>query len=1456
MMVRIAALIGIILYCSGWISGQHRSTRFERLTIAEGLPQNMVDCMLQDSRGFYWFGTWNGLARFDGYSFENFNDQTGGSSSLDVNFIYALAEDDFGNIWVGTSQGLFVYLYNQRRFIPKILPFENERNRGSFHSIEVGKDGKLYAGSKSGLTLLKVLNEAGDVEMERTVHLSNSSEAFPGEVVNAVLLDSFDNLWAGTDGGLVRLDQDLNVLELHLNQPGLPGTISNNVIVDLYETSSRQLWIGTEVGLNRYDRKTNSFTFTIYLPDDEQGLPHNTVMNIKEGPTGDLLVATLGGFAIMDVKTLRFRTFFHEPNRKKSLSNDFVNSLLVDNKDNIWIGTERGGVNVYSTTQNVIEQYEYEVNNSNSLSHSTINSIFEDDKNIWIGTAGGGLNRYDKRQKKYHHYMTDAGNPGALSSNFVTTIYRTSAGELLVGTWGQGINVLRGEGTSNVFFESINEVNSGLQNNFVSSIQEDVKGNLWVGSLGGLSRRMTGTQTFESVYAQERSWRVTGVGCLLIDQENNLWVGTQTGLYSFPVFDFGSDQLKTFFHQPNEPASISGDYVISLKEDIKGNIWVGTYGHGLNKIVRANGSYQITNYGSEQGISNSIIYCIEEDVNHDLWMSTDFGLIRFDPRLETANTYRKSDGLLNDQYYWSASHASPNGKLYFGGMEGMDAFYPEWIGPTGDDPEVTITDIKILDESVIPGEEYNGELVLEKNASQVSEISLSHKEKAFTIEFSAMDFLDADVITYSYILEGFDAKWNHVTPPRHFASYTNLVPGEYTFKVKAAGSLGDYSNRAREIKIKIWPPIWQTWWFRIVFVLIMVGLIIGYTKYRTYVLKHQKEELEKQVTERTEEINKQKEALSYQAIQLKNSNEALETKQHMIEGQNKKLEDQNKEILAQRDEVIELNEKLNLVSQLKLSFFTNISHEFRTPLTLIIGPLERLLGTRGLKNEVKENLEVMSRNARRLLHLINEIMEFRKIEKGKIELKVSEGSFDDFSKAIFEAFKPLAEIKKIKFDYSTDHQASLVWYDEERIENILYNLLSNAFKYTPGGGSVEMKVASMPMTDSRLKDKSSKKLDRVVSVRIVDSGTGISEENLPLIFKRFYRIESENAFKIGGSGVGLAITEELIKIHHGEIFVSSTPGEGSVFEIQFPCLKGAYKQSEIRSGMTRDLGIYENIEVLKNEILVHDEVNEKDLTRELDKNKDTVLVVEDNADLRKFIALRLMEKYNVVEAGDGEKGLEFAEKYDPDLIVSDVMMPKKDGFELCATIKNNFGTSHIPIILLTAKSSVENQIEGLQIGADDYLPKPFNFEVLEARIHNLVESRKMIKKQFATDTSSHVAKYATTSRDADFLQQAMNIVEEHLSDSDFGSMDLVNGLGISRSMLHKKLIALTNQSATEFINQIRMKKAKVLLKRKELNISEVAYSVGYNDPRYFSRLFNKKFGQSPKQFQETEISLN
>lgn len=916
---KIIILVSILVMTGSSLHAQEKAIRFQHITTEDGLAQNMVDCILQDSQGFMWFGTWNGLSRYDGYKIEIFNSESGNSHSLKNNFIYALREDQFGNILIGTKEGLYLYLYNKNefRFVSDLIE-NSDPLEGTISVISVLENNTFWIGTDKGVVHLQMLDSEGKMEKIQHYPFGNSTTTVKGELIRTIAPTN-KGVWIGTDQGINIIDAKKQSVRQLRHIPSENNSLSFDAVHSIYQDSKDRIWVGTENGLNRYD-DSNGFTRYFHEPSERLSLPHNTITDIVESKDGRIFLATLGGLGEY-LEEDSFRSYKSELKTEHSLNSDFINCLFSDKKGNLWIGTERGGVNIYNTKQNVLEFFEYDRGNENSLSHNTINSIYEDVQNIWIGTAGGGLNKYNKNRKSYKHYLFDANNTSSISSNFITAIHRDLKGRLWLATWGQGLNILVEDSIKgDAFLNNRNsEFFNGITNNFIAAILEDSLGNLWIGTNGGLFKYIVQENQFIRVASE-----INSVGCLAYDSYNNLWIGSPLGLYQLKFHNLRADSDYStvhYKHNPLDETSLSGNYVTTILKDTSGTMWFGTYGQGINRLSFVGAKAKFESYSTEDGIANNIVYGILEDNDKKLWLSTDNGLSLFEPETEKTRNFYKTDGLLNNQYYWSAYYKNASGKLYFGGMSGLNTFYPSWISNRSIQYDVVITDLKVYNESVVPGAEYQGVTILNTNISKAKAINLSYKSKAVAFEFSSLDYNEPELIKYAYYLKGLEEDWNYVNSNRRFANYTNLKPGDYTFYVKTSDLNGEFVAPPTSIAIHIDPPFWETWWFRLAAVLFVTALIIGYNRFRVYSLKEQKLALERQVEERTKKINDQKHELLHRANQLKVTNQQLEKKQLLIKGQNEKLEHQNVHILQQRNKLIELNKKLKLVSQLKLSFF-------------------------------------------------------------------------------------------------------------------------------------------------------------------------------------------------------------------------------------------------------------------------------------------------------------------------------------------------------------------------------------------------------------------------------------------------------------------------------------------------------------------------------------------------------
>ncbi|MDP4184997.1 MAG: two-component regulator propeller domain-containing protein [Bacteroidota bacterium] len=1436
----------LILFVVPYFAHSQYYYKIKYFTTEEGLPQNTVDCIYKDSRGFVWLGTYNGLCRFDGYNFKIYKSSTTGNL-IKGNFVHSVCEDRHGNLWVGTSNGLLYYNFALNRF----LSFDKAKNGLADNEINTVYCDKrvdiVWVATNAGLNKI-IYSPLDDGTMKE---FGVWGKYLDRVKVTAIRNTSSGKIYVGTKIGLYTINHNWNGVD-PLNEINNQLIPDSRNIYSIYEARNKQLWIGSFYGLFCYTPGQKYIRSYFHNSDDNRTLVHSTVNDIVEDPQGNLLIGTLGGLDIYDRVHDSFYRFPEMKINGYNLNNIFINSLCCDSKGNVWIGTDKGGLNYYNIYQKPFGCLIHDPNNpQGGLSANTINAILENGRSLWIGTAGGGLDRYDYYQRSFAHFKSNPHDPNTISSNYVSALCLDRSGNIWIGTWGGGLNLMP-QGAAGKFkrFEHTN-VSQSLVSNFVSSIIEDSRGFLVIGTLDGID--VLNLQSKAILHLNNYlpyNNRITGVGCLLKDRMGNYWAGTTNGLFRLPNMQVYNDRIvvtprEITFFPGIESEGLKGNYITTLFEAHNGTIWMGTYGSGINKCERKkDGSYKFTNYSESEGLCNNVVYCMEEDRRGHLWISTDNGLAQFDPYKQKFKNYYRNDGLLSNQFYWSASFKNKDGKMFFGTVGGLNFFYPESMKDYPFAPKVSLVDFKIFNNSIQIGERRHGRRTLLQDISLSDKIKISYKDNVFSFEFSALNQFLSEKCQYAYKMEGVDKDWVVVPSSRRFASYTNLEGGDYVFKVKASNCDGVWSTAPTELHITIIPPFWERLWFKILFLILIVLSVIKYIQYRTRYLQNQKKKLEKLVHERTAKIEEQNEELQVQAEHLLKANQNLELRQQQIEGQKAELEMKNTKILLQRDELVRLNKKVKRINNLRLRFFTNISHEFRTPLTLILGPIESL--SKALEHDQNsiKSLNIISRNAQRLLHLMNQLMLFRKIEEGKMELKVTSGNLNDFVETVFHSFDDLASQQQISYTISVDPVKEETWFDEEKFEIILYNLLANAFKYTPVGGKISLKLSYKQevLEEGKLKPQ------KVMNLEIADSGIGIRNDDLEHIFDRFYRVSSKENQKIQGTGIGLSLTHELVTALRGKINATSTVGSGTVFRITIPYSKDSFKEDELTAGLTdRQFNLRSQVDQIAREIKSSKE--EESLIENTDqKAKPILLIVDDNYDLRSFLYQNFKNDYRVMVAENGREGYEIAQKYIPDLIISDVMMPVMDGLEFCSRVKKNIYTCHVPVILLTAKTFVDNWIEGLESGADDYIPKPFNLKVLQLKVNNLIESRKKFRAIFSREIKPDLEVAASSTLDKQFLAKLYEILERKYSDPDLNLDQLASEMCVSRSLLYKKVKALTDYSVVDFVNLFRLKKSVELLIKKEKSISEIAILSGFSDPKYYSRIFKKVYGTSPKDY--------
>lgn len=1407
--------------------------KIEYLTIDQGLSQNTVNSILRDADGFMWFATGNGLNRYDGYSIVSF-----WKPDLPSSLVNALAESEGHLLWIGCSSGLTCLDRHTGKFTEIDLSAELGV-RPHIAALTTDKEGRIWVGSlEHGLFLISRDHESGELQI-RNFNMSNSQ--LSGNHVASFLEMNDGRMYIGTNHGICIADKAGRQIHQFAR-----AELSNSLVLCMIESIEGDLWVGTFAGLWVIHQSTGKSELYLHNPNDPGSLSHNSVYDIRQDFRGTIYIGSLGGVDIFQPSTNSFTSLPYKDIDNFSLNSMFVRKILIDTDGNVWIGTEKGGVNHFNLYQKPFNYIVNEPNNPNSLSNNTINSIFSDGDSLWIGTAGGGLNLYNRKTGIFRRYIHQPGNPYSLSADYVTAITKTPDGTIWAGTWGSGLCRMLADGHFRTILPPIDNPETGYVNTFISSLLY-YDGYLYIGTEGGLAIMDVKTETFVHLSRTTNALaRISEIGALLRDSKNNLWLATRTGLFTFPLnvlnlphdADCPVNRISVYKHIPlDEANSLPGNYITSVMEDREGRMWIGTYGDGLVKGEQNNtGDLVFRRYTTRDGLSNNVIYTILQDHDDNIWVSTDYGLSRINPDNDKIESFFTNDGLLSNQFYWSASYISESGELFFGSINGLSHFYPSNFPIYPIEPKASLTSLRVFNAEISQGVKRFGKVILEKPLYKTDEISLSYKDNAFSIEFSALDYFQPQKTRYAYRLEGVDKDWVEVSSDKRIATYTNLKGGSYTFRVRASRSDGTWGQNDTILILTIRPPFWQTGWFLTLLVLCLLAITYIYSRYHSKRLLLENERLERMVNIRTQKIKEQNEYMQHQAEILKEANENLKIKSKLIEGQKRELEAKNKEIMEQRDRLITLNKEIENINQNRMRFYTNITHEFRTPLTLIISPIDRLIREFHFPGQAFDMLNSIQRNARRLSLLIDQLLMFRNIETGNLKIRITNKDLKEFITEIFSAFDTIARQRRIDYTLEIHLPGGPYWYDYDKMEDIVYNLLSNAFKYTPEGGSIRLTIKEAP---SRKGSRPS------VSISVADSGVGISDDQMERIFERFYR--SANGTFAKGSGIGLSLTRELVEAMNGTIMVQNNSGKGSRFIVTLP-----FKKEDFEGAEVNEIPVHDFTEMSNKVQVVIDNLSDDDATFEHStlsiSETPVVLVVEDNKELALFIANSLSSQYTMLLAENGKAGYEMAKKHSPDLIISDVMMPELDGIEMCRLLKNNLYTSHIPIILLSAKAQVENQLEGLQSGADDYVPKPFNLELLKAKVSNTIEARLRLRAMFTSQKELPRNLGNGQSLDDKFLSKLYEVLEASYTNPDFSVELFADAMFVSRSLLYKKLKALLDLSPNDFITVYRLKKSLPLLMSGEMSINEVAYTIGFNDPKYFSRVFKKFYKKTPSEY--------
>lgn len=1324
---------------------------FRNLDMKEGLSQGTVFAVAQDEIGHMWFGTRDGLNKYDGYQFTVYRHVPQQSTSLVGNDIRVLYFDTLiQTLWIGTLQGL-------SRYDATVDTFQNYTesqglSSSSVRCVQRDSKGRLWVGTADGLNLLQ-----DDRQQFQSISLDFPNN-IDGEII-AMTEDSEGNLLIGVDNGLYQLLEHgagrYSVLPLVTKEK---FALSDYRVQALLEGDPGQLWMGTRSGgVYLWDRHSNQ----IKVFKEEEGGKHplssNGVRVLTKQSNGTIWVGTFVGLVKYNPKTGDYQHFFADDEDLAYLRSRSIRSIFFDQRGGMWIGTYHGGASYYDPALSRFQHFE-PLANGNSISHNVVSSFLEDENdNFWIGTEGGGLNYFNRSSGDFTTYRFRSGEDNSLSGNNVKTIIADKLG-LWIGTFRQGLNYLDLNAKTFRHFKHDPEAPNSLSNNNVYSLLKEGD-RLWIVTYGGgLNVMDFATEQFESYQADPSdSTAISSNNGRVIfkDSRDQLWVGTENGVNLIQRTSAQDTILQFQCFIPNKK-------VYALYEDEKQTLWIGTFSNGLFALNLQD--FSLKQYTELDGLPGRAIFGIEQDETGKLWLSTNNGLSKFDRENLVFTNYNYSNGLQNLQFNYNAHYRARSGELLFGGNNGFTLFEPAEIISDSFTPPLIFTDLRVYNQKVDVGDKSG---LLPKALNEVNELTFKYNEAIFSIGIAALDYFNPSNIQYTYKLDGLDNDWNHKVGKTE-ASYTIQRPGTYTLRVKASNSYGIWSEGERKMKITVLPPPWLSTTAFVIYSLILLLIFYGIWYFTR--LRHRLH-LEKLAKEKEKELN-----------------------------------------------------------EVKLRFYTDITHEFRTPLTLILGPINELMEKHS-GNGTSSQLFSVKRNAERLLKLVNQILSFRKLESGHEHVQAQQADMVPFLQEIYSSFEETAKLRKITYAFHTSAPEVIAWFDPEKLEKVIFNLLSNAFKFTPDKGAIKLEID---------KEESS------LQIRVSDSGNGIKKELHEQIFKRYYEKVAIPFSKWKGSGLGLALSKQMIALHHGKLWVESEVGQGATFFVKIPLGKEHFRAEELVDGkLVSPLpSPSRKLELPK----VMDEQPSLTPITQAGAKAPAILLVEDNVEILQYLEGIFEGTYRIITAADGQEGLRKAAKENPDLIISDIMMPNMDGTTLCSKIKSDIKTSHIPVILLTARAAQPFKNEGLETGADDYITKPFNPNELRLRVRNIIRTRQIIREKFVRVMNFEPKEVTVTSADEQFLRNALDIAEKHIDNSKFTAEQFAYELAVSRPLLFTKMKALTDQTPNNFMKTLRMKRAAQLLEQRKLNVSEVAYKVGFRDTRYFSKCFQKQFNKTPSEY--------
>ncbi|MDT0688767.1 two-component regulator propeller domain-containing protein [Salegentibacter sp. F188] len=1319
------------------------------------LSSSLVNDVHQDSKGFIWIATEDGLNRYDGSKFTIFKQNHEDSKSLLNNYVKEVFEDSKNRLYFGFFNGLQIYDHATEDFkeIPLLLENNDPFNAHVLCMLE-RKNGDVLVGT-SGEGIFEI-NYSGSAPAAH-----NLPNLISSPFILKLFEDNEENLWIITqDQGIFKIDSRNRVRQYLFNEK------YQNNISTIIQDADQNIMVGSFIhGLLKYDKASDNF---VPISSTE----NISITSLHLSKEDKILIGTDGE---------GLKTFFPSQQEMNETNINFpnynfskakVHSIIEDKVGNLWLGLYHKGVMLIPARKNNFNYIGYQSIKNNIIGSSTVMSVFKDeDETLWVGTDGDGLYGISPRMKKKYHYLNDTKDSGNAST--IMCIFEDSKNNLWIGTYLNGLAKLDKEKNQFDFVEGLRDEKK-YHVNRVFSLTEDNDDRLWIGTMGSglFSLNLTSNEVKNHNVinngGQKNALHNEWINCLLFSESEKLYIGTFDGLSIL--------NLKTYSYVTEQGINdfLRGKIVYSLFEDKEKNLWIGT-SEGL--FLKPEGEEIKRKYTTEDGLPSNIISSIVSDKDNNLWISTSHGICKFIPKKNKFFNYFFNDGLQGNEFLKNASYASEE-QLYFGSTNGVTYFDPSEIVEQRINPNVEITGFYLQDKTVKKGMKSGSYDIVEKAVIDADTFHLSHKDNDFSIEFSSLKFDNPERVKFLYRFDG--GEWIKLQPGVNNVTFSDLQPNYYSFEVRADDQ--GYLSDIRRLGIIVHPPWYFSMWMKFLYTFLLIIFC--------YFILHQIRQRQKT---------------------------------------RKRLQDYK--------QAKEINEA-------KLQFLTNISHDIKTPISLITNPLKKLILTDD-NDKRQKSYRIMQRNSDRILQLIDQLIDARKLDKGQIELKFRQVELISFIQDIYSLFEDQVNEKNLRVKFCSEVEELNVWIDPKHFDKIIQNVLSNAVKFSPENGLIKILI-----TTKNLGIAAAQSGTKYFHIIVKDDGVGINESEIEKIFERFYQVNNKLS-RSEGTGIGLHLTRSIAKLHYGTIYArNNRTGVGCKFIISIPLGRKHLKPEEIEHKVEQK----ETFKPEKKKLISKNLKDEGD-SHTNNKNKPTIMVIDDNQDVRNYICQELQLQYNIISASNGKAALPIALKENPDLIVSDIVMPQMNGIKFCRKVKNNIKLNHIPIILLTGKTDDETKLKGLDIGADAYLAKPFNIEILKKTIKSLVRNRKILKNSFGGHQTHNdkIEKVQMKSADEKLIQRFMDVVSENLNSTDLNVEMIAQELGISRVHLYRKLKQLTNQSARELIRNIRLNQASELLVSKNISVSEVAYATGFSSVSKFSTSFKEFYGVTPTQYREDHL---